>query len=99
MRPRAGRQIATYHQALQTIYDAIGIRILIYHVIPWNYLSVELMLRIMNEVPGVIGMKQSSGDLKSVYDLLDSIAPDTRKRRSAEQGNITSQPQPQFCRH
>jgi len=76
VRPRAGRQIATYHQALQTIYDAIGIRILIYHVIPWNYLSVELMLRIMNEVPGVIGMKQSSGDLKSVSDLLDSIAPD-----------------------
>ena len=29
-------------------------------------LSVELMLRIMREVPGVIGMKQSSGDLKSV---------------------------------
>ena len=60
----------------QTIYDAIGIPILIYNVIPWNYLSVELMLRIMNEVPGVIGMKQSSGDLKSVSDLLDSIAPD-----------------------
>ena len=79
-------------QHFRAIYDAIGIPILIYNVIPWNYLSVELMLRIMNEVPGVIGMKQSSGDLKSVYDLLDSIAPDTRKRRSAEQGNITAYP-------
>lgn len=52
------------------IYDATGVPILIYNVIPWNYLSLELMSRIMDEVPGVVGMKQSSGDLKSVSDLL-----------------------------
>jgi len=58
------------------IYDATGIPILIYNVIPWNYLSVDLMLRVMEEVPGVVGMKQSGGDLKSVSDLLLRARPD-----------------------
>lgn len=58
------------------IYDATKTPIIIYNVIPWNYLSVDLMLRIMDEVPGVIGMKQSGGDLKSVSDLLLCCKPD-----------------------
>ncbi|MGA9867513.1 MAG: dihydrodipicolinate synthase family protein [Acetobacteraceae bacterium] len=60
----------------RAIHGAVGLPILIYNVIPWNYLSVELMLRIMREVPGVIGMKQSSGDLKSVSDLVAAVAPE-----------------------
>ena len=60
----------------RTIADATGIPILIYNVIPWNYLSVDLMLRIMDEVPGVIGMKQSGGDLKSISDLLLRCKPE-----------------------
>ncbi len=59
----------------RTIADVTGIPILIYNVIPWNYLSVDLMLRIMDEVPGVIGMKQSGGDLKSISDLLLRCKP------------------------
>ncbi len=59
----------------RSIYDATGIPVLIYNVIPWNYLSVELMLRIMREVPGVIGMKQSGGDIKSVSDLVQQSDP------------------------
>src|SRR5665647_2555802 len=39
------------------ITEAVGIPIMIYNVIPWNYLSTPLLLRIMNEVPGVIGDK------------------------------------------
>jgi len=58
----------------RTIYEETRIPILIYNVIPWNYLSADLMLRIMREVPGVVGMKQSSGDLKSVSDLLAGAA-------------------------
>ncbi|NKX41602.1 dihydrodipicolinate synthase family protein [Rhodobacteraceae bacterium R_SAG2] len=58
------------------IWDECGIPILIYNVIPWNYLSADLMLRIMDEVPGVIGMKQSSGDLKSLSDLVQRAKPD-----------------------
>jgi len=60
----------------RTIAEATGIPILIYNVIPWNYLSVDLMLRIMDEVPGVIGMKQSGGDLKSLSDLLLRCKPE-----------------------
>jgi 4-hydroxy-tetrahydrodipicolinate synthase len=59
----------------RAIYEETGIPILIYNVIPWNYLSVDLMLRVMDEVPGVIGMKQSSGDLKSVSDLIQRKKP------------------------
>lgn len=60
----------------RAIWDATQIPILIYNVIPWNYLSVEAMLTIMDEVPGVVGMKQSSGDLKSVTDLLLGAKPE-----------------------
>ena len=58
------------------IYDETGVPILIYNVIPWNYLSADLMLKIMEEVPGVVGMKQSSGDLKSLSDLLQNARKD-----------------------
>ena len=54
----------------RAIHEASGLPILIYNVIPWNYLDVDHMLEIMAEVPGVIGIKQSGGDLKSVSDLL-----------------------------
>lgn len=65
-KPDADATIAHF----KAIYEETGIPILIYNVIPWNYLSADLMLRIMDEAPGVVGMKQSSGDLKSVSDLL-----------------------------
>jgi 4-hydroxy-tetrahydrodipicolinate synthase len=69
-KPDAERTIEHF----RTIHEATRIPILIYNVIPWNYLSADLMLRIMREVPGVVGMKQSSGDLKSVSDLLAGAA-------------------------
>ncbi len=59
----------------RAIYEATGIPVIIYNVVPWNYLSVELMLRIMREEPGVIGMKQSGGDLDSVSELVQRVAP------------------------
>jgi 4-hydroxy-tetrahydrodipicolinate synthase len=70
-KPDAERTIEHF----RAIHEETGIPILIYNVIPWNYLSVEMMLKIMDEVPGVVGMKQSSGDLKSVSDLLGAIKP------------------------
>lgn len=54
----------------RNIAESTSFPILIYNVIQWNYLSVELMIEVMDEIPGVIGMKQSNGDLKSVSDLL-----------------------------
>jgi 4-hydroxy-tetrahydrodipicolinate synthase len=47
--------------------------IIIYNVIPWNYLSPSLLVRIMEGLPGIIGVKQSAGDLKLMADLLISV--------------------------
>lgn len=60
----------------RAIWEETQIPILIYNVIPWNYLSVDAMLTIMDKVPGVVGMKQSSGDLKSVSDLILRAKPE-----------------------
>jgi len=49
--------------------------IIIYNVVPWSYLSPALLTRIMAEVPLVIGVKQSAGDLKLFADLM-MMAPD-----------------------
>ncbi len=50
--------------------DSIGLPILIYNVVPWTYLSPTLLCRIMEEVPLVVGVKQSAGDMKLLADLL-----------------------------
>ncbi|MBV7486366.1 dihydrodipicolinate synthase family protein [Bordetella sp. BOR01] len=60
------------------IQDAVGIPIIIYNVIPWNYLSVDLLLRMMREVPGVYGVKQSASDVKSLADLIMRCEPGNR---------------------
>jgi 4-hydroxy-tetrahydrodipicolinate synthase len=60
----------------RTVSDETGMPVIIYNVVPWSYLSPQLLLRIMREVPGVIGVKQSAGDLKLLADLL--IAADPR---------------------
>jgi 4-hydroxy-tetrahydrodipicolinate synthase len=54
----------------RAIADATGLPIVIYNVVPWRYLSPGLLCRILREVPGVIGVKQSAGDLKLLADLL-----------------------------
>jgi 4-hydroxy-tetrahydrodipicolinate synthase len=52
--------------------------VIIYNVVPWSYLSPGLLCRIMREVPGVIGVKQSAGDLKLLADLLIAVRPEDR---------------------
>jgi 4-hydroxy-tetrahydrodipicolinate synthase len=54
----------------RAIDEATGLPIVIYNVVPWSYLSPALLCRIMREVPGVIGVKQSAGDLKLLADLM-----------------------------
>jgi 4-hydroxy-tetrahydrodipicolinate synthase len=71
---KPGAQATIDH--FKAIADSTDIPILIYNVIQWNYLGVDLMLRIMDEVPGVVGMKQSNGDLKSISDLLTRLKPE-----------------------
>jgi len=60
---------ATYDH-FKSLSDSCKQPILIYNVIPWNYLTPTQLLRIMNEIPGVLGVKQSQGDLKLMADLL-----------------------------
>ena len=57
-------------QHFKDIYDNCEVPILIYNVVPWCYLSPDLLLRIMDEVPGVLGVKQSAGDMKLFADLI-----------------------------
>jgi 4-hydroxy-tetrahydrodipicolinate synthase len=59
----------------RVVAEETALPILIYNVIPWNYLSPALLLRIMREVPGVVGVKQSAGDLKLLSDLLEQARP------------------------
>ena len=57
------------------IHEQCDVPILIYNVVPWCYLSPDLLLRIMDEVPGVIGVKQSAGDMKLFADLMRRANP------------------------
>ena len=57
------------------IHADCNVPILIYNVVPWCYLSPDLLLRIMDEVPGVVGVKQSAGDMKLFADLMRRSNP------------------------
>ncbi len=50
-----------------------GKPVLVYNVVAHNYCSAELLTRMITEVDGIVGVKQSAGDLKLVADLLVSI--------------------------
>jgi 4-hydroxy-tetrahydrodipicolinate synthase len=53
-----------------TLARRTGLPIIIYNVVPWTYLSPALLARIIASVPGVVGVKQSAGDMKLLADLL-----------------------------
>ncbi|MBZ5570978.1 MAG: dihydrodipicolinate synthase family protein [Acidobacteriia bacterium] len=54
----------------EALAKGTGLPIIIYNVVPWAYLSPQLLTRIITTVEGVIGVKQSAGDLKLVADLI-----------------------------
>ncbi|MFI4875925.1 MAG: dihydrodipicolinate synthase family protein [Blastopirellula sp. JB062] len=57
-------------QYFADITAATDLPLIIYNVVPWAYLSPQLLTRIIDQVDGVIGVKQSAGDLKLLADLL-----------------------------
>jgi 4-hydroxy-tetrahydrodipicolinate synthase len=59
----------------KAVTEETGVPLIIYNVVPWNYLPPALLVRVMNEVPGVIGVKQSAGDLKLFADLMITANP------------------------
>ena len=48
--------------------------VMIYNVVPWTYCSPALLDRMLREINGLIGVKQSAGDLKLLADLLMTSA-------------------------
>lgn len=52
------------------ITEATGIPLVIYNVIPYALIPSSTVLRIFNEVPGVIAVKQSGGNIHELADLL-----------------------------
>lgn len=52
-----------------TIAEKTGLPVIIYNVVPWTYLSPTQLTKIITEEEGVIGVKQSAGDLKLMADL------------------------------
>jgi 4-hydroxy-tetrahydrodipicolinate synthase len=58
------------HNHFKALTEAVDIPVVIYNVVPWNYLNPAQMIRLMKELPGVQGIKQSQGDLKLMADLL-----------------------------
>jgi 4-hydroxy-tetrahydrodipicolinate synthase len=62
----------------RAMWEETGVPIIIYNVVPWTYLSPALLCRIFEEVPGVIGVKQSAGDLKLFADLMLDAPPDRK---------------------
>ena len=52
------------------VADAVGVPVMVNNVVPGSDCSPGLLTRIVTEVEGVIGVKQSAGDLKLLADLL-----------------------------
>lgn len=53
-----------------TVSEKSGLPVIIYNVVPQSYLLPPLLVRILKEVDGVIGVKQSASDMKALADLL-----------------------------
>jgi len=57
----------------RAICEETGLPVLVYNVVPWAYLSADALVRLMSEVPEVIGVKQSAGDLHALAWLLANL--------------------------
>jgi 4-hydroxy-tetrahydrodipicolinate synthase len=53
----------------ESIAHAVDLPIVMYNVVPWNTVSPELLLR-LSEIPSVVAVKQSGGDIHKLADLL-----------------------------
>lgn len=84
--PIAALQVTPVHYLFRPTDDAMvehfrtlaaetGKPVILYNVVPWTYLSPQLLVRIMAEVPAVIGVKQSAGDMKLFADLMIMADP------------------------
>ncbi len=57
-----------------TLAEQAAQPVMVYNVVPWNYCSPALLNTMLREIDGLIGVKQSAGDLKLLADLLMTSA-------------------------
>jgi 4-hydroxy-tetrahydrodipicolinate synthase len=57
-------------QHFQRVGEAVELPIIIYNVIPWVDIDVQSMKEIIDQVPWVLGIKQSGGDMHKVADMM-----------------------------
>lgn len=57
-------------QFFADIAQAAGVPVLVDNVVPWYALSAPLLTRIVQNVKGVVGVKQGPSDLRALADLL-----------------------------
>lgn len=63
--PGEAGNIAYYER----IGKEVGLPIIIYNVVPWNTISPETLMR-LSEIPQVVAVKQSGGDIHKLADLI-----------------------------
>jgi 4-hydroxy-tetrahydrodipicolinate synthase len=64
------------YQHFKTLCDTLKMPILVYNVIPWNLLNTQLVLRILRELPLIVGIKQSQGNITRVAELVANAPKD-----------------------
>jgi 4-hydroxy-tetrahydrodipicolinate synthase len=74
------------------IADQVGLPVIVYNVVPWSYCSPDLLARIIDGVAGVIGVKQSASDMKSLADLLVRVG-----NRGVVMSAVDALLYPSFC--
>ena len=55
------------------IGDAVGLPIIIYNVVPWALIEPEIVSRLA-DLPHVVGIKQSGGDMHKLADLITTVS-------------------------
>jgi 4-hydroxy-tetrahydrodipicolinate synthase len=64
------RVLSAYYQS---ITEAIGLPLIIYNVIPWAQLAVDVLHQLISGIPGIIGVKQSGRNMRALAALLASF--------------------------
>ena len=64
----------TMFKHFAALTEAAAQPVMVYNVVPWTYCTPALLDRMMREIDGLIGVKQSAGDLKLLADLLMTSA-------------------------
>lgn len=65
---KPGIEETVYHY--KTVAESVGLPLVIYNVVPWSMVEVPALLELTTQVPEVVSVKQSGGDLHKVADLL-----------------------------